>query len=54
MSDDSMLDSNIHLDVLTHDSIWYRWSAEALQDAIRRGRVVINRIRGARVKIYYR
>ena len=44
MTDESMLDSNIHLDIITRDPIWYDWSTAALDAAVRRGRVVINQV----------
>jgi predicted nucleic acid-binding protein len=39
-----LIDSNVLLDVITQDPIWYEWSSSALADAARRSRIHINQL----------
>jgi predicted nucleic acid-binding protein len=39
-----LADSNILIDVLDRDPVWFEWSAQQLAEASRAGRVVINHI----------
>jgi predicted nucleic acid-binding protein len=39
-----LVDSNILIDVLDHDSVWYNWSVERMDVASRSGRIAINHI----------
>jgi hypothetical protein len=48
-----MLDSNVLLDVMTEDTRWLSWSAEAVEKAADRFRLVINPIIYAEVSIRY-
>jgi predicted nucleic acid-binding protein len=48
-----MVDSNGLLDLMTEDALWLSWSAEALEKAADRFRLVINPIIYAEVSIRY-
>ncbi|MEP7349306.1 MAG: PIN domain-containing protein [Sphingorhabdus sp.] len=39
-----LVDSNILIDVLDRDPVWYEWSFEQMADASKAGRVAINHI----------
>jgi len=39
-----LLDTNILIDILTHDSAWYAWSRTTIEECLMRGRLVINQI----------
>lgn len=51
MSDTTLIDTNVILDVLTNDPNWVAWSGRALEEAIDRGPVLINPIVYAEVSI---
>jgi predicted nucleic acid-binding protein len=46
-----LVDSNVLLDVLTHDPAWYDWSAEALRATGDSSHIVINAIVFAEVSV---
>jgi predicted nucleic acid-binding protein len=48
-----MVDSNVLLDLMTEDARWPSWSAEAVENAADRFRLVINPIIYAEVSIRY-
>jgi len=48
-----MVDSNVLLDLMTEDARWLSWSAEAVENAADRFRLVINPIIYAEVSIRY-
>lgn len=48
-----LIDANVLLDVMTEDTRWLEWSAEALEHAADRHRLVINPIIFAEVSIRY-
>ena len=48
-----LIDSNVLLDLMTEDTRWYSWSADALERAADRFRLVINPIIYAEVSIRY-
>jgi predicted nucleic acid-binding protein len=48
-----LVDSNVLLDVMTEDTRWFSWSAEAVEKAANRFRLVINPIIYADVSIRY-
>ena len=48
-----MVDSNVLLDLMTEDARWLSWSAEAVEKAADRFRLVINPIIYAEVSIRY-
>jgi predicted nucleic acid-binding protein len=48
-----LVDSNILLDVMTEDARWLAWSAEAIERAADRSRLVINPIIYAEVSVRY-
>src|SRR5260370_35219402 len=48
-----MLDSNVLLDLMTEDTRWLSWSAEAVEQAADRFSLVINPIIYAEVSIRY-
>ena len=48
-----LIDSNVLLDLMIEDSVWFSWSAEALAKAVESYRVVINPIIYAEVSIRY-
>lgn len=50
-SDVTLVDSNVLLDVLTDDRVWFGWSSEALAAALDAGGVVINPIVYAEVSV---
>lgn len=47
----TLVDSNVLLDVLTDDRVWFGWSSEALAAALDAGGVVINPIVYAEVSV---
>lgn len=51
---DTLVDTNVLLDVLAKDSQWFSWSSRMLADALDRGAVVINQIVYAEVGSGYR
>lgn len=50
---DTLVDSNVILDVLTEDPEWLEWSASALQDQANRSVLVINPLVYAEVSIRF-
>jgi predicted nucleic acid-binding protein len=48
-----LVDSNVLLDVITDDPKWSEWSSAALDDAVSRGRAVINPIIFAEISVLY-
>ena len=48
-----LVDSNVLLDLMTEDTRWFSWSAEAVEKAADRFRLVINPIIYAEVSIRY-
>ncbi|MGE0225035.1 MAG: type II toxin-antitoxin system VapC family toxin [Acetobacteraceae bacterium] len=48
-----LVDSNVLLDVMTEDSRWFDWSADALAAAADRHRLVINTIIYAEISLRY-
>jgi predicted nucleic acid-binding protein len=48
-----MIDSNVLLDILAKDPLWYSWSAAAVESAADRFRLVINAIIYAEVSVRY-
>lgn len=48
-----LIDSNVLLDLMTEDARWFSWSAEAVEKAADRFRLVINPIIYAEVSIRY-
>ena len=48
-----LIDSNVLLDLMTEDSRWFSWSAEAVAKAANRFRLVINPIIYAEVSIRF-
>src|SRR6266481_2084031 len=48
-----MVDSNVLLDLMTEDARWLSWSAEAVENAADRFRLVINPIIYAEVSVRY-
>jgi predicted nucleic acid-binding protein len=48
-----LVDSNILLDILTHDARWSDWSARALSEAANRQRLVINAMIYAEISGHY-
>lgn len=51
MTETTLIDSNVLLDIVTDDPNWADWSSEALKEAISRGGVFINPIVYAEVSI---
>ena len=51
MSDATLVDSNVLLDVLTADPTWEAWSSAALAEALDVGRVVVNPVVYAEVSV---
>jgi predicted nucleic acid-binding protein len=47
----TMVDSNVLLDVLTEDPVWFEWSAAALEQCANEGELIINAIIYAEVSI---
>lgn len=50
---DVLVDSNILLDLFTEDDEWIEWSAEMLEQASSRGRLIINPIIYAEVSVRF-
>jgi predicted nucleic acid-binding protein len=46
-----LVDSNVLLDVLGEDPVWFEWSAQALADAADRSRLAINPVVYAEVSV---
>ncbi|MDR1426679.1 MAG: type II toxin-antitoxin system VapC family toxin [Bifidobacteriaceae bacterium] len=51
MSEATLVDSNVLLDIATNDPIWGDWSGRALADAFDGGAVVINQLVYAEVSV---
>ena len=51
---DTLVDTNVLLDVLAKDSQWFGWSSRMLADALDQGAVVINHVVYAEVGSRYR
>ncbi len=51
MTEITLVDSNVLLDVLTEDPAWFAWSAAALADAADAGRLAINPLIYAEVSV---
>jgi len=49
----ALVDANVLLDVMTEDTHWFAWSAQALERAADRYRLVINPIIYAEVSVRY-
>jgi predicted nucleic acid-binding protein len=50
---DTLVDSNVLLDVLTEDATWYEWSSEAIESRAERSVLVIDPIIYAEVSIRF-
>jgi predicted nucleic acid-binding protein len=48
-----MIDSNVLLDLMTRDARWSAWSADAVESAANRFRLVINTIIFAEISVHY-
>jgi len=48
-----MIDSNVLLDILATDPLWYSWSAAAVESAGDRFRLVINAVIYSEVSVHY-
>jgi len=48
-----LVDANVLLDVMTEDARWLAWSADALEDAADRHRLVINPVIYAELSVRY-
>jgi predicted nucleic acid-binding protein len=48
-----LIDSNVLLDIMSEDSRWFRWSADAVAQAADRSRLVINAIVYSEVSVRY-
>ena len=48
-----LIDANVLLDIMTEDVSWFAWSAEAIERAANRYRLVINPVIYAEVSIRY-
>lgn len=48
-----LIDANVLLDVITEDPYWFEWSAQALERAAERDRLVINPVIYAEVSVGY-
>lgn len=48
---DVLVDSNVILDVLTEDPVWFEWSAQMLTEYADQGRLIINPLIYAEVSI---
>src|SRR4051812_35685634 len=48
-----LIDSNVLLDLMTEDARWFAWSAEAVEKAADRFRLVVNPIIYAEVSVRY-
>jgi predicted nucleic acid-binding protein len=53
VSDGTLVDSNVLLDILTEDPVWEDWSTEALADAAEAGPLYINPIVYSEVSIRF-
>ncbi len=53
MSDGTLVDSNVLLDILTEDPVWEDWSTDALVDAAEAGPLYINPIVYSEVSIRF-
>jgi predicted nucleic acid-binding protein len=47
------IDSNVLLDLMTEDKVWFSWSADAIANAADRFRLVINAVVYAEVSVRY-
>lgn len=48
-----LVDSNVLLDVMTHDARWFAWSARTIEQAADRSRLVVNPVVYAEVSVRY-
>lgn len=48
-----LIDSNVLLDVMTIDSVWYNWSAAALSEAGSHSRLIINAIVYGEISVHF-
>ncbi|HEX5326706.1 MAG TPA: hypothetical protein VFW75_08565 [Acetobacteraceae bacterium] len=48
-----IIDSNVLLDIMTEDAGWFAWSAEAVEKAAERFRLVVNPIIYVEVSVRY-
>jgi predicted nucleic acid-binding protein len=48
-----MIDSNVLLDILAKDPLWYSWSAAAVEGMADRSRLVINTVIYSEVSVHY-
>jgi predicted nucleic acid-binding protein len=48
-----MIDSNVLLDILTRDPLWYPWSAAAVESVADRFRLVINAVIYSEISVRY-
>jgi len=48
-----LIDANVLLDVMTEDACWYTWSAETIEQAADRYRLVINPVIYAEVSVRF-
>ncbi len=48
-----LIDSNVLIDVIREDPVWFDWSAAALADGLARGRLAINPLIYAEVSAYF-
>jgi predicted nucleic acid-binding protein len=48
-----LIDSNVLLDLMTEDARWFSWSAEAVEQAADRYRLVVNPVIYAEVSVRY-
>lgn len=53
MSDGTLVDSNVLLDILTEDPVWEDWSTDALADAAEAGPLYINPVVYSEVSIRF-
>jgi len=49
----AIIDSNVLLDILAKDPLWYSWSAAAVEDVAGRFRLVINAVIYSEVSVHY-
>jgi predicted nucleic acid-binding protein len=49
----AIIDSNVLLDILAKDPLWYSWSATAVEDVAGRFRLVINAVIYSEVSVHY-
>ena len=49
----TLIDSNVIIDVLTEDPVWFDWSSNALADAADQGHLLINQVVYAEVSVRF-